>query len=586
MKDKKLSIVKSSARTVLMVLKHAPLMVSLYAVLVLILSGQDGLSAPIHQLFYDSLTDLALGKGELSKAIAGACAVLGLILLGQIFGSGLSFLWQAFGDRIERGLVSDLHKKLAMLPAQLYEDSSFLDRIQKAQDGVYGILGMFTVVFEIFFYFGGYLLITGTYLWRIQPILVLSLLILFIPSAVSVNMQSKLYAEDEDSLAILKRRYGSFYSSAINSRETRLFGIFGYFNKLILDIRRQIFSRELKTAKANCTILLALGVIKALGWCGVIALLLRGLIRGEISIGAFAAVYYSIGRMFENIEKLFSRIKVDIAQNLGAIGDYLALMDMPVKDNCDAAVDFSMGIHARNLRFRYPNSERFAVDGVTIDINQGETVAIVGKNGSGKTTLAKLLCGLYTPDDGSVTLGGLDTSGYAHQILFERSTAVFQDYIKYAPLTLADNVRISQADSDKPVNQYLSAVKADFEGKLPQGEDTVMSRAFDGMELSGGQWQRVAMARGLYRDHDFIILDEPTSAIDPLEETSVYKMFAEHSRDKICILITHRLGSARIADRIIVMDAGKICEQGIHNELLALNGKYAEMWSAQAENYI
>jgi ATP-binding cassette subfamily B protein len=240
-----------------------------------------------------------------------------------------------------------------------------------------------------------------------------------------------------------------------------------------------------------------------------------------------------------------------------------------------------------NVTFAYPQSEKNAVEDITLSICPGETLALVGENGSGKTTLVKLLCGLYKPDLGQVIIGGQDSAHTTDSALFSKSSGVFQKFVKYEALTLEENARISDFESSK--NPIDAMKKADvYYGDtqtFPEGTETILDRSYNGVALSIGQWQRIATARGLYRTHDFIVLDEPTAAIDPIEETKIYKRCAELTKDKIAILVTHRLGSARIADRIAVMSTGKIIEVGTHESLLAKRGKYYEMWEAQAENY-
>jgi ATP-binding cassette subfamily B protein len=260
-----------------------------------------------------------------------------------------------------------------------------------------------------------------------------------------------------------------------------------------------------------------------------------------------------------------------------------------------------------------------AVNKVDFTLNYGEILALMGENGSGKTTLVKLLMGLYPAESGQVLVGGCDPAATKESDLFSQTSAVFQGYVQYI-FTLAENVFISdygaggamtqetksQYDENGKARQIVDGkyknaeeVARNVEAKLaaagvdytdtatfPKGINTVLGRDFGGVDISGGQWQRVAMARGMYRKHQFIVLDEPTAAIDPLEETRVYKQFAEFSGDKTAVLVTHRLGSARLADRILVMDGGKIVESGTHDDLYAAGGKYAEMWDAQAERYV
>jgi len=226
-----------------------------------------------------------------------------------------------------------------------------------------------------------------------------------------------------------------------------------------------------------------------------------------------------------------------------------------------------------------------------LQVKAGETIAIVGENGAGKTTLVKLMTGIYLPAEGDVKIGGIDTSKISPQFLYSGISGVFQKYQRYK-ITLEENITISSMEYKEneklKVDLERAISKSDLiidEEKFPKGYETMLSREFDGVDLSGGQWQRIAIARGFYRGHNMIVLDEPTAAIDPVEETKIYRKFAEMSKGKTSIIVTHRLGSAKIANRIIVMDNGKISEIGTHEELMEKKGKYAQMYEAQSKWY-
>jgi ATP-binding cassette subfamily B protein len=193
--------------------------------------------------------------------------------------------------------------------------------------------------------------------------------------------------------------------------------------------------------------------------------------------------------------------------------------------------------------------------------------------------------GLYAPTEGKVMLNGMDTSLVNSKSAFSGLSGVFQKFQRYQ-MTLFDNVRISDSRSSDEIADALEQAGVALESaSFPDGSETMLSREFGGVDLSGGEWQRVAIARGLYRTHALVVLDEPTAAIDPLEETLIYRKFIEISKDKTAVIITHRLGSAKIADRVIVMDKGRILDIGTHGELLAKCGLYAEMYNAQAVFY-
>ena len=212
-----------------------------------------------------------------------------------------------------------------------------------------------------------------------------------------------------------------------------------------------------------------------------------------------------------------------------------------------------------------------AADHITGTIRDGMVFGLIGSNGAGKSTLVKLLIGSYRPDQGEVRIGQVNTENTKMQCYQRKISGVFQNYQKYK-MTLEDNVIISASGEQKPdkVKQILEDVDVDMNGTdYPKG----------------GQWQRVAIARGMYKEHEVIILDEPTAAIDPIEEYALYHKFKAMAKDKTAILVTHRMGSCKIADRIVVMDKGQIIEEGTHEELMHKNGKYREMYAAQAQWY-
>jgi ATP-binding cassette subfamily B protein len=243
----------------------------------------------------------------------------------------------------------------------------------------------------------------------------------------------------------------------------------------------------------------------------------------------------------------------------------------------------------KNVSFTYPLAESPSITDINLKRTQGETVAIVGENGAGKSTLVRLMIGLYKPCTGTVTFGGLNTSDTPLKTLFKHISGVFQKFQRYQ-LTLRENIQMGDKSSSEEISRALTQAGMLENGELdpatyPKGYDTMLGREFDGVDLSGGQWQRVAIARGLYRAHNIVVLDEPTAAIDPIEESKIYEKFIEISQNKTAIIVTHRLGSTKIADRVIVMEKGKITDIGNHEELLAKGGAYATMFHAQAEWY-
>lgn len=256
----------------------------------------------------------------------------------------------------------------------------------------------------------------------------------------------------------------------------------------------------------------------------------------------------------------------------------------PVPDDCT--------LELKNVSFRYKDSEKYAVKDVSMTIRKGEKLALVGENGAGKTTLIKLIMRLYDVTEGSITFGGTDIRKLNIREYRERIGAVFQDFQIYAA-SLAENVTMERTDKDEPVRGekvYAALNRADFGSKLarlPDGLDTELTKEFsdDGTMLSGGEAQKVAIARMFIRDMPVAILDEPSSALDPIAEYRLNRSMLENAENQAVILISHRLSTTRDADRIILLENGSVAESGTHSELIAGGGKYAEMWNVQAEKY-
>ena len=246
-------------------------------------------------------------------------------------------------------------------------------------------------------------------------------------------------------------------------------------------------------------------------------------------------------------------------------------------------------IVVEDLCFTYRGGAKPVLDGVNLEIRQGEVVALVGENGSGKTTLAKILCALYQPTKGTVRWDDLDAGKCDPAGVRSNIAVVFQDFVRYPTLTAAQNIGVglpsSMGDRAAIVEAARRAGAHEAIAALPRGYDTVLSRQFDGVDLSSGQWQRVALARAFLRDAPLVVLDEPTAALDPRAERDLFETVASLYRSRSAVLISHRLSSVRFADRICVLAGGRITESGTHHELIAAQGDYAELFDLQARAY-
>lgn len=550
-----------------------------------------GLQSYATQFFFDSVASAVTDHTGLTIVYWSLLALGGVAIGSQVLNGVHNFMTSTLFSRVPGHLGKYIHRKAALIEPICYESPELLDDINKAQHGAGNSLGMLVVVVVLFTFYLPYFAFMAWYLYRLKPLLILSLVFIFIPVLITELIRGAVHARLEDESAPLRREV-DYYVRCICDREyfkeTRLLGGYRFFKQLYLTalkaMQEKKWSVELKTNLLE----IGMKMLTLAGYFGVLYLLFTALMNGEISIGSFAAVFGSIELMFGIMDEIISNHIGRMTKDLGTIRNFIRFLDLPERAGEIERVAFDGGIRFVDVSFSYPGSETKAVEHVNLTIKPGETIAIVGQNGAGKSTLVKLLTGLYLPTEGTVEIGGIDSRKISSHSIYRGITGIFQKYQRYK-LTLQENVQISDLQTQDQQHLETAVKKADLEldhETFPQGYDTMLSREFDGVDLSGGQWQRVALARGFYRVHDLVVLDEPTAAIDPLEETRIYEKFAELSKDKTAVIVTHRLGSAKIADRIVVMDQGRIVAIGTHDQLMRERGKYAEMYQAQAQWYV
>lgn len=547
-----------------------------------------GLTVFARQWFFDAVTGASTGTRTVGFAI-WMLVIYGFVTTAQQALNGVSnFIISRWFERFAAQMKALLARKAGRVNAVMFEDPKLLDSVNKAQEGAENSAGAIFIPAGIFTFYLPYFIVLTSYLYTRKPLLALSVVLVFIPVALTQFIRAKVFTDLEEKLAPVRRKYEYFEKSIADRdffKETRLLGNYRFLKKLfngsLADFGALSRKAERKTARWE----FLMKLITLAGYMGILSMLFSALMADQISVGAFASVFAEVGVMFSIMEEIICRHIGGMTKQLGTVKNFIDFLYAPEREGDDVDLPAQPEIRLEDVHFRYPGAEKEAVRGVTLAAKPGETLAVVGENGAGKTTLVRLLTGLYLPTEGRSTVEGRDMKDVHPKSLFLHTSAAFQKYMRYR-MTLLDNVQVSAPDSSAEIEASLA--KADLaptDESFPDGESTMLSREFEGVDLSGGQWQRVALARGFYRDHGVIVLDEPTAAIDPLEETRVYRKFAEVSKDLIAIIVTHRIGSARIADRIIVMNEGVIEEEGSHEELLARGGHYAEMVKAQADWY-
>jgi ATP-binding cassette subfamily B protein len=316
-------------------------------------------------------------------------------------------------------------------------------------------------------------------------------------------------------------------------------------------------------------------------------------LAGEFSVGDLTFLAGSFRRLRTLLEGLLTSFSTTASQAL-YLNDLFGFFEVgPQILSPENPLSFpqpiSQGFVFENVGFIYPGAERWAVRNLSFTLHAGEVVALVGENGAGKTTLVKLLTRLYDPDEGRILLDGRDLRDYDLNALRGNMGVIFQDFVRYN-LSAGDNIAVGRIAARNDRERIARAAKRsqadEVIAKLPAGYDQMIGKRFkNGVELSGGEWQKIAIARAYMREAEVLILDEPTAALDARSEFEVFKRFKELSKSKTAILISHRFSSVRMADRILVLADGKVEAAGTHAELISQPGRYSELFELQAAGY-
>ena len=316
------------------------------------------------------------------------------------------------------------------------------------------------------------------------------------------------------------------------------------------------------------------------------------IVAGEMAVGRFATVRNLLSQLSSSITALFAGI-ADANEGIVNATDYMEFMATPSPVYGNIKVERTPKIEFRNVSFTYPHATEKAIDNVSFVLNPGDSLAIVGENGAGKTTLIKLLIGAYQPQDGMIFVNDEPLEQIDRRSYLEQIGALFQDYSRYEFATLGENVWYGDITKKMNKSRVRAALEkaglGAFEKKFTNGLDQILSKNYskdNATDLSGGQWQRLSIARAFYRESNILLLDEPTSAVDAKAEYEIFKNILEHQQDRTTVIISHRFSTVRKAKKIMVISHGEVIEQGTHQELITQGGLYKEMFDLQAEGYV
>ncbi|WP_058300702.1 ABC transporter ATP-binding protein [Gorillibacterium timonense] len=562
----------------------------IYILLSLMLSCVNFVSIYILQKMFDVISNAVTG-GHWTQSTFNLVILTGAVLVVSNILKGIhGYFSENYFMQFMSKILKDMNAKAGKLDLVDYESLELYQKINMAIGGVnYAIKSTISLLNGVIFHVSFFISVT-IYFFSIKPTLVLLCFLIFIPKFVSQMIRGSKIYQIQEKLADKKREFDYFQKCLVDKeyfKETKTYRGTPYFIRRYNEALQSYNSQQWNTERKIAYIDLFLSCFTYLGYVGSFLLLVKYLMDGTISIGIFTAIYYSLNKLMSSMKDMVELFG-SIYQNSSLAGKLYDFLDLPERSGRDHTFSSVEKVTLNNISFSYPYANKCSLDRVSLEIEKGTKLAIVGVNGAGKSTLVKLLSGLLQPNEGSVLLNDIDIGDISPKSTFSRTSAVFQNFGRYK-LTLKENVILSDIEKEAKEEEIISKMETsgfDY-SKIEQLDslETMMSREFGGIDLSGGQWQRLAIARGFYRSNDMIILDEPTSAIDPIEEAHLYDRFIQMSEGKIAIIVTHRLGSVKLADRIIVMETGRIIEDGTHEELMKKDGVYASMFLSQAEWY-
>lgn len=520
---------------------------------------------------------------------------LTLAILSDILGRANALGDSLLADRFTNKISVRLMKHAAKLDLVSFEDPVFYDKLERARRQTTGRVTLLASLLNIA-QDSVSLLSLSAGLILFSPWLLLLLALAVIPSflgethftalAYSVLYKWTPQRRELDYLRMLGASTGS-------AKEIKIFGLGDYLADRYRSVSERVFEDNKAVAIRRATVGSLLNLISTGGYYGAYVVILLRTVSGELTLGTltFLTGAFARSRMF--IEKILSGFN-DVSEQALFLRDLFEFFEMEpqIRSKPNALLaprPIRIGFEFQNVAFRYAGANRDVLRNINFQLAPGEKVALIGANGAGKTTLVKLLARLYEPSAGRILLDGVDLRDYSVEDLRREIGVIFQDYMRY-DMRIKENIgfgKIEALDSDDLISGAAHKSQAsEMIDRLPAKFNQVVGRRFEGgVDLSGGEWQKIALARAYMRDAQLLILDEPTATLDARAEYEVFLRFAELTRGRMSVLISHRFSTVRMADRILVLSEGDITEQGTHRELVEQGGLYAELFELQAAGY-
>jgi len=519
----------------------------------------------------------------------------GLASLAAILVRLINFCDVVLADKYSRHISTKIMEHASRLDLTSFEDPAFYDRMERAR-----VQGTDRIVL---------IQATGLLIQQLVTTVSLAAGILFFSPWILIALVACVVP------AFLGETHFAFMGYSLNFRQTpakremeylrvlggskesakelKLFGLAPFLVGRYAKLSNELHEQTVGLAKRKLMVGGLLSLLGTLGYYGSYAFVIYETVVGALTIGSLYFLTGAIAGASTNIQALFATFST-IADQALFVTDLLDFFAMkPTVASKPNALPVPrpilQGFEFRNVSFTYPGHTRLVLSDVSFHLKRGERLALVGENGQGKTTIVKLLTRLYDPTAGQILLDGVDLREYDLEDLWRETGVIFQDFMRY-DMTAAENIAMGKIEERENTFRVRSAAQKSLAEqvirKLPKSYEQILGRRFEGgVDLSGGEWQKMALARAYLRDAQLLILDEPTAALDAKSEHEVFQRFAELTHGKMALLISHRFSTVKMADRILVLEQGQIAEQGDHEELLLRGGRYAEMFELQAASY-
>ncbi|WP_405405575.1 ABC transporter ATP-binding protein [Paracoccus sp. Ld10] len=534
-------------------------------------------------------------SGLADGLVALVALELGLAVAQDVLGRLVAYVDALLQEKLVIDISIRLMDHAADLDLASFEDASFQDRLDRARRQTMGRIPLLNQLMQQM-QDTVTVLSFGVGLVVYNPWLVVLLALALIPSLMGeMHFNARTYALNHARAADRRERdyLRMIAATAETAKEVKIFSLSPWLRDRYLTLARRFYLENRVIQRRQLSVMAVLTALGTLAYYAAFLWIIARTLTGQLSIGDLTFLSGSFLRLRGLLEGLLSGFSsmAGQAMYLDDLFDFFTAVPAIASpaNPLPVPVPIAQGFRFENVGFRYPGRDDWAIRGMTLDLQVGETVALVGENGAGKTTIVKLLARLYDPDEGRITLDGRDLRDYDLDQLRGTVGVIFQDFVRYA-VTAAENIAIGRIDARDDRPRIVTAAERSLAdqviAKLPNGYDQMVGKRFArGLDLSGGEWQKLAIARAYMRDAQLLVLDEPTAALDARAEYEVFLRFRDLTAGRTALLISHRFSSVRMADRIIVLEGGRVQDQGSHAELVARPGRYKELFELQAQGY-